>query len=50
MTRKDFVAIAKVLDASGADRALCERMADMLANTNPRFKREVFLRACGAEK
>ena len=51
MTRKDFERIARVVKAFPmfeCDRSLlAARFVDALAPTNPNFKREVFLRACG---
>lgn len=58
MTKKDYELIARVLraqrDASSPEvryglRTLSVAFADELAETNPRFKRDVFLRACGVE-
>lgn len=45
MTRKDFEALAALLRAEGASRALVERVADWLAAINPRFVRECFVAA-----
>lgn len=45
MTRKDFVAIAAVLDANMADVNLVADMADMLADDNPNFDRARFMDA-----
>jgi len=62
MTMKDFELIARVLRESThpegtlwtsdkptfVDRgSLAKAFADELAKTNPRFKRDVFMRACG---
>lgn len=58
MTRKDFVAIADAI--ANAEYAACKaegsttatlyivatKLADALANTNPRFNREKFIAAC----
>jgi hypothetical protein len=62
MTKKDYELIARVLrdteaaclrsqwDAVWRDRSrVAIAMADELAAVNPRFKRDVFLRACGVE-
>lgn len=60
MTRKDFDLIAKVLDSSAQSHAvnpftgkcmfveLVQDFANALEGTNPRFNRELFLKACGA--
>lgn len=63
MTRKDYVLIADALkcvrtSAAGRDEGEledrlaqwsedCEAVADALANDNPRFDRDRFLKACG---
>ena len=53
MTRKDFELIAKAIrdqrDQPVPDPldALAYRLASALFNTNPRFDRERFLKACG---
>jgi hypothetical protein len=51
MTRKDFVLIAatiKALAISPEDRVqVADDFASALRNTNPNFKRERFLTACG---
>ena len=59
MTRKDYVAIAAALKTAGneywnADLLLlfagtCERIADVMAQDNPRFDRARFLQACGVQ-
>jgi hypothetical protein len=55
MTRKDYELIAGVFanfskiveleETIGAD--IARQMADALEGTNPRFNRELFLKACG---
>lgn len=45
MTKKDYIAIAAVLNANLANDALVADMADMLEEDNPRFDRERFMRA-----
>ena len=51
MTRQDFQLIADVLSdptlhlQGSKQRALASRFADKLAETNPRFDRERFMRA-----
>lgn len=47
MEHRHFATIATILRNIGADGATCERWADELAPTNPRFDRARFLRACG---
>jgi hypothetical protein len=53
MTKKDYELIAEViLNSQGLTRGgvmdtLAKRMAEALADTNPRFNREMFLKACG---
>jgi hypothetical protein len=59
MTRKDFELIARVLDSSAQSTAinpftgkniyveLAEDFAKALQEANPRFNRELFLKACG---
>lgn len=60
MTRKDYIIIAAALleskpeshwDANKKAQWLvsCNRIADALANDNPRFNRGRFLNACGVE-
>jgi hypothetical protein len=56
MTKKDYELIARVLLTARNDwlsdettDTMSEDFADELAKTNPRFKRDVFLRACGVE-
>lgn len=54
-TQKDYIATAAIL----ADRslklgdsklaALAGRFADMYAKDNPRFKRDLFMKACGVD-
>jgi hypothetical protein len=45
MTRKDFEAIAHILDANIAEEGLVLDFADMLAEQNPRFDRARFIEA-----
>lgn len=45
MTKKDFIAIAKVLDANHAPLALVSDFADMCEETNPLFDRQRFVEA-----
>lgn len=47
MTRQHFQFIADVLRQYNADRNLCELFAKNLARTNPGFKEEAFMKACG---
>lgn len=53
MTRKDFEMIASVIkeitaDDYAKDKAdKAELFARVLATTNPRFNRDLFLKACG---
>lgn len=59
MSRKDFRLIAETIkllpsfDVKGVDSirfdALCNRFADALATTNPRFNRERFIAACNGK-
>lgn len=49
MTRKDFEAIAEVLNANHASFAIVSDMADMLEETNPRFDRGLFFKAATSE-
>ncbi len=59
MSRKDFQLIADAIktlpsfDQNGVDMvrfdALCSRMADALASTNPRFDRDRFVAACNGK-
>lgn len=60
MTKKDFELIARVLCAQRPDLPTDDMtdhgldivsgaFADELAATNPRFKRDLFLRACGVD-
>ena len=52
MTKKDFQLIASVFKDTGTygHWNVIEKMADMLATTNPRFDRERFLKACESEQ
>lgn len=43
MTRKDFIAIAKVLDANMAPLCLVSDFADMCEETNELFDRQKFV-------
>ena len=47
MTRKDYELIASVIDQLGLDKdttdLVANKMADALANTNPRFDRRKFI-------
>lgn len=52
MTRKDYQLIAEVIatawhGSSETKADLVNRFADALEDTNPRFNREIFFRACG---
>ena len=56
MTRKDYILIAAVINRVGDDPTvntwtlwrLANELSDRLAQDNPRFDRERFLKACGA--
>lgn len=52
MTRKDFIAIAKIIKDSEprktkAKRLMVAELCDLYKQTNPRFDRERFKTACG---
>lgn len=52
MTRKDYELIANVLDvawwgSNDQKRHIVYDLADALGAENPRFNREIFLKACG---
>jgi hypothetical protein len=47
MTQKHFIAIAAVLNDTGAPFGTCNALADVFAAHNPRFDRACFLAACG---
>lgn len=49
MTRKNFMAIAKIINAHGNDgkARVAEAMASYLRTTNERFDTDRFMRACG---
>ena len=53
MSRKDYRAIADAIrsvDGSYLLRlTIADRIADVMASDNPRFKRDVFLSACGLD-
>lgn len=53
MSRKDYRAIADAIRGVGGDYfirlQIADRIADVLALDNPRFKRDVFLSACGVD-
>lgn len=50
MTKKDFQLIADTIASFEVDEAItysmAERFADRLAETNPRFNRDRFIKAC----
>ena len=46
MTKKDFIAIAKVLRDNKASPMLIAEMANVLAGTNAAFDLERFVKAC----
>lgn len=58
MTKKHFIAIAKILDTHGQKlkaikktllhESLCKDMVEMLQNYNKNFDKEKFLKASGA--
>ena len=45
MTKKDYEAIAEILDANVADLGIVFDFADMLEEDNPRFDRKRFIDA-----
>lgn len=53
MTKKDYVAIAQVLNSAIIGQASPERVAEKMAEVfkldNPRFDRARFLAACGVQ-
>ena len=60
MTKKDYELIAGVMARLSADftnggedtvslSLVARELADSLADTNPRFNREMFIKACGVE-
>ena len=49
MTRKHFVAIARILAKHDADLKMVRDFAGMCAEHNPRFDRETFIKACSME-
>lgn len=49
MTKKDYIAIAEVLNANRADMPLVLDMADMLSEDNARFDRSRFVEASTIE-
>jgi hypothetical protein len=55
MTRKDFIKVAQYISSLEnslsfeARMSMAEFQCDIFADSNPRFNREKFLRACGLE-
>ena len=49
MTKKDFEAIAEVLNANAAPLSLVLDFADMCEESNPRFNRALFVQASTAK-
>ena len=53
MTRRDFAAIAKIIDGLMLTHVekepIAQQFADLCAESNPRFDRERFLIACGVK-
>jgi len=49
MTRKHFIAIAKILAKHDADLNMVRDFAGMCAEHNDRFNRETFIKACSME-
>lgn len=54
MTRKDYVAVAKIIADNDSGMSIwtvrariADALAEMFAADNPRFDRERFLKACG---
>ena len=57
MTRRDYIAIAAAIqgadkydDGEAISASIIERIADVMAQDNPRFDRARFLKACGMEQ
>ncbi len=50
MTRKHFVAIARILAKHDADLRMVRDFAGMCAEHNPRFDRETFIKASSMVK
>ena len=48
-TAKHFVLIADILNECGASDEVAIAFADRLETTNPLFKRDMFITACGVE-
>jgi hypothetical protein len=46
MTKKHFIALAKILKANHAPPSLVTALADWLQTLNPNFDRERFVEAC----
>lgn len=46
MEHRHFALIARILRDMNAPEDMCEKWADELRHTNPRFDRARFLRAC----
>jgi hypothetical protein len=49
MTRKHFVAIARILAKHDADLKMVRDFADMCEEHNEHFKRKTFIKACSME-
>ena len=53
MTKKDYELIARIIKEAGLAQNDLERIANdfayTLASKNPRFNRDMFLKACGVE-
>ena len=48
-TKRDFIAVAEILNANTASLAMVQDFADMFAEQNPRFNRPLFINAATGE-
>jgi len=57
MSRKNYIALAKIISASRLDKECClksleeltDKLCDYLNSDNPRFNSDRFKKACGLE-
>jgi hypothetical protein len=50
VTKRDFIAIAKILSSECAPARVTERMADYFGSENPRFAKERFIAAAACKR
>jgi hypothetical protein len=50
VTKRDFIAIAKILSSECAPSSVTHRLADYFGSQNPRFAKERFLKAASCAR